>query len=388
MPRARNEPAEDKAPPEQTPEPVRYAQVSAAARRILKAQGESGRFEFKADSKAASASVLVAAANWVALDPSRGHVSILVGVEEVLDARNGLTTGRPVRMSGNDLSTHVRRIQDFAASTRPVPVDVHIVEEGVNTETPFLRVEVRPTFPPHFDGTGRRVTRNGASTRPLEDEELLAIYLDREARQFEARFRSTAQETLDAIDAIHRGLGGMSATLERLPQLIDGAEAAAYSAGHEAEDTQRSIREIEARLDKLERRLAERLNRTPDFVFLRLRYVRKRAWRVFNVDRLLKPSKAAEQLAPKLLSHLNEPIDLGAYMFNLALLQHWEKALKDRERPGSMRWWRDQLREAERLPLDVGQKVLTEDLDDLRAEWRDAKRWKDIEWTSWHEDRL
>jgi hypothetical protein len=368
------------------PEPVRYARVSAAARRIMKTQGESGRFEFKSDSKAVSASVLVAAANWVALEPSRDHVTILVGVEEVRDEETGLTTGRPVRMSGNDLSTHVRRIQDFAAATRPVPVDLRIIEEGAETKTPFLRAEVRPTFPPHFDGTGRRVTRNGASTRPIEDEELLAIYLDREACQFEARFQATAQQTIDAIDAIHAGLGGMSTTLERLPGLIDGAEAAAYAAGYEAEDTQRDIKDVLVRLDKLERKLAERLNRTPDFVFLRLRYARSRAWRCFNVDRLLKPSKAAEGLAPRLLAHLNAPIEFSAYMVNLAHLQHWETALQERNRPGSMRLWSDQLKGATQIPPAVGQRVLTEDLDKLREKWSTAKKWKDLEGEAWAED--
>ena len=114
--------------------------------------------------------MLVAAANWVVLNPSHDYVTILVGVEEVLDEETGLTTGRPVRLSGNDLSTHVRRIQDYASTTRPVPVDIRIIEEGVTTKTPFLRVEVRPTFPPHFDGSGRRVIRHGASTRALEDD--------------------------------------------------------------------------------------------------------------------------------------------------------------------------------------------------------------------------
>ena len=369
------------------PEPVRYASVSKAARQVLRTQGESGRFEFKSDSKAVSASVLVAAANWVALDAGRDHVTLLVGVEEVLDQETGLTTGRPVRMSGADLSTHVRRIQDVAATTRPVPIDLRIVEEGAKTSAPFLRIEVRPTFPPHFDGTGRRVTRNGASTRPLEDEELLDIYLDREAQKFEARFQTTAQRTIDAVDAIHEGLGGMSTTLEKLPDLIDGAEAAAYMAGSEAEDTQRGIEDVVVRLDQLDRRLAERLNRTPDYVFLRLRHIRSRVWRCFNVDRLLKPSKAAERLAPRLLTHLNEPLDINAYMANLARLQHWEKALNERKRPGSMRWWSEQLKQSVAVPPDVGQRFLSDDLDELREKWAEAKKWKDLEGDAWDDDR-
>ena len=216
----RDQPDEPRARDE--PKPLRYASISSEARRILDTHGESGRFEFKADSKAASATVLVAAANWAALDPSRDHVTILVGVEEVLDEESGLTTGRPLRLIGNDLSTHVRRIQSFAATTRPVPVDVRIIEEGVSTSAPFLRVEVRPTFPPHFDGSGRRVIRHAEPRhRALEDEELLGFYLDREAGQFEARFRGTAAETIDAISTVHDGIFDVSSELGRLPALID-----------------------------------------------------------------------------------------------------------------------------------------------------------------------
>lgn len=142
-------------------EPLRFAQVSDVAAELLRTEGESGRFEFKRTAKALDQSVLVAAANWVALDPERSKVTILVGVDEDLDPTSGLTRGKPVGLPG-DLSLQVRRIQDHARTTLPVPVDLRIIEEGVETATPFLRVEVRPTFPPHFDSSGRRVTRYGA----------------------------------------------------------------------------------------------------------------------------------------------------------------------------------------------------------------------------------
>ena len=50
-------------------EQLRFTEVSAAARRLLAAEGESGRFEFKRTSDAVKPDVLVAAANWVALSP-------------------------------------------------------------------------------------------------------------------------------------------------------------------------------------------------------------------------------------------------------------------------------------------------------------------------------
>ncbi len=153
-----------------TEDRLRYRRVSAVARRLLSREGESGRFEFKQTSKAVDSSVLVAAANWVSLEPSRTEVTILAGVAEVTDPVTGLTTGKPVGLPGNDLAVHIRRIQDYARATLPVPVSVRIIEEGVSTKTAFLRVEVRPTRAPHFDGSGRRITRDGAAHRPLMDE--------------------------------------------------------------------------------------------------------------------------------------------------------------------------------------------------------------------------
>ncbi|MEJ1938024.1 hypothetical protein WDZ92_48140, partial [Nostoc sp. NIES-2111] len=67
-------------------------------------------------------------------------------------------------------------------------MDIFIIEEATKDAHPFVRAEVRPTMPPHFDDEGRRQTRQGRSTRALTDDELLQIYLTREADAFAARF--------------------------------------------------------------------------------------------------------------------------------------------------------------------------------------------------------
>lgn len=369
-------------------EPLRYPGISDTSRVLLDTEGESGRFEFKRDSKALDQTVLVAAANWVALEPKRTHVTILVGIDEVVDQATGLTTGTPIGLPGQDLSVHARRIQSYAHTTLPVPVSLRIIEEAVESSTPFLRVEVRPTAAPHFDAAGRRVTRDGAGHRALMDEELLSIYLDREAQQFEARFASTARATIDAIDEIDRGLNNIASDVGRLPQLIDGAEAAAYAAGSEAEDSERAVRDLEQRLTALERRLAWHLNQTPLLVFLRLRHIRVRVWRAVNADRLLRPSKAAESVAPRLLAHLNEPIILEAHLYNMMLLQQWESAFEDRKRPSSMSWWKASLSDARRVDTSQAQRTLRDDLAGFREEVKSAQRWSDVELFQWSLEEL
>jgi hypothetical protein len=377
-----------------TEDRLRYQRVSAAARRLLSQEGESGRFEFKQTSKAVDSSVLVAAANWVSLHPSRTEVTILAGVAEVTDPRTGLTTGEPIGLPGNDLAVHVRRIQDYARATLPVPVSLRIIEEGVSTKAAFLRIEVRPTRPPHFDGSGRRITRDGAAHRPLMDEELLAIYLDRESVQFEARFDQTAKRTIEAVEDLSRGLGGIAGEVERLPGLIDNAEGAAAMAGYEADDAKRAIedlgRGLNARMDRLEERLARHLNRTPLYVLLRLRYVRERVWRAFCVDRALRPSKAAEQLAPRLLRMLNDPLALESHVANLIQLQEWEAALEARKhhRPASMRWWSGWIKQVGAAEPGAAQRVLRDDPDAIRDLIGKAKKWTDVELKPWSEKEL
>ena len=165
----------------QPAEPLRYPQISPDAKDLLAAEGESGRFEFKQTARSVRPEVLCAAANWVALQ--RGAVeemTLLVGVGEVKHPTTGLVKGEILGVS--DLETAIQTIQNNIRETRPVPVAVTIIEEAVETPKPFLRIKIRPTFTPHFDAEGRRQTRNNASTRPLTDEELLDLYLDREAR--------------------------------------------------------------------------------------------------------------------------------------------------------------------------------------------------------------
>ncbi|MDT4891215.1 MAG: hypothetical protein QOE97_250, partial [Pseudonocardiales bacterium] len=157
--------------------------------------------------------VLAALANWVASDESRAVAHLLVGVQEVEDHATGLVRGEPCGLP-KGLDRAVARIQDLASRTRPIPVDVFIIEEGVAETTPFLRMEVRPTMAPHFDDEGRRQTRNGRSTRALTDEELLQIYLKREAGSFAARFQQVSE-------ALHEAVGGIGSQVESIADAIE-----------------------------------------------------------------------------------------------------------------------------------------------------------------------
>ena len=136
------------------PRQSRYQQVSPVAEAML-SLGESGRFEFKRHADDLKPSVFAALANAVALDPERESAHILVGVDEVEDRATGLVFGLPVGLE-KGLDRTVARLQDMVSRTKPIPVDVFIVEEAVASEHPFIRIEVRPSMPPHYDDEGRR----------------------------------------------------------------------------------------------------------------------------------------------------------------------------------------------------------------------------------------
>lgn len=352
-------------------EQLRFTAVSAAARRLLAAEGESGRFEFKRTSDAVKPDVLVAAANWVALSPDLEEVTILVGVAEVTDPVTALTTGAVAGLKG-PLAGHIERVNNQAKNTFPVPVEVTVIEEAVGTARPFLRVKVRPTAAPHFDGSGRRVTRYGASTRRLEDQELLDLYLDREAERFRARFHSIAEGLEERLESMARMAGAAVEAAERLPGLIDNAESAASMAGSEAEDSKRSVEDLTRDVDLLRSELLTRLDRSPTEVVRQLRYERQRVWAAFCIDRVQRPSKAAEKVAARLKDALQEPFDIENAIGNQIELEAWRRAFDEGNAPAPAAWWKRTLEEVQREATTAGLPVelpdWTTDIAEMLAE--------------------
>lgn len=317
-------------------EPVRHQQVSPEASALLASEGESGRFEFKQTAKAVRPEVLCAAANWVAQDRStRDKVTLLVGVEEVQDAATGLVTGRVVP-GGIKLQQSVETIQNLVRETRPVPVDVRIIEEGAATPTPFLRLEIRPTSPPHYDAEGRRQTRNNASTRPLTGEELLDIYLDREAEKFEQRFQQTASEVLDGLAQVSRGV-------DELLDDLGYAGSAASEAVDEAQNSKFVAERIERSLEALHDQVEENASHTPIRLFFRLGDKRRDVWRAFANDAAKRPTKITDALIERLTRQLDLPIDGNAWLENLAELGFWDDVLDQRGEQQTMTWWKREI---------------------------------------------
>ncbi|EWM13760.1 helix-turn-helix domain-containing protein [Kutzneria sp. 744] len=331
-----------------TARPTRYKHASAEALQML-ALGESGRYEFKRDAEAVSPKVLAALANWVALDPAREAAHLLVGVDEVEDTETGLVYGVPCGLP-KGLDRAVARLQDMASKIRPIPVDVFIVEESVGEGKPFLRVEVRPTMPPHFDDEGRRQTRQGRSTRALTDDELLHVYLDREAGTFSARFRHTAVELRDAVgavgaqvdqitDAIDRNIAQplqeLTSTVDRAAIAASDAEAAASAAGDDVANVEYLVRDLQCVVEELQ-------GDSPESLVTRVAQARRRVWWAFTVDTWKRSSNRAERISLGLQNFLSTGIRLDSE-HNSWELRVWNALLSDRNdqrgRRGTLKWW-------------------------------------------------
>ncbi len=346
------------------------------------ALGESGRYEFKRDVEAVSVGLLAALANWVAAEPDREVAHLVVGVDEVEDKTTGLVHGQPFGLP-RGLDKAVSRIQDVASKTRPVPVEVFIVEEGVAEPTPFVRVEVRPTMPPHFDDQGRRQTRQGRSTRALTDEELLRIYLDREAGSFAMRFRQVSDELRSAVgavgsqvDQIAEGIENNVATpilaltrtthdaadaAESASSSADSAASSADTVSYEVEHVQRIVRELQRVVEDIQDDSTQNLA-------YRVMRLRRKVWWNFTVDTWEHKSKRADQLESRLRELLSGEVSLEADR-NTWELRVWQDLLKDRRAQrgerGTQKWWDAAIREV--ILFMESPAYAAPDLPELRA---------------------
>lgn len=343
--------------------PLRYQRVSKAAVTLLRTEGESGRFEFKQTAAAVGPKVLVAAANWVALDPTREQVTLLVGVVEDKDPVTGLVKGRIVGVP--DLDKAIATIQNYARDTQPIPVDITIIEEGTETSKPFLRLEIRPTFAPHYDQDGRRVTRNNASTRPLTDEELLGIYLDREAEKFEQRFERTAGQVMAGVEALAEGIEDLSGDL-------GSASSAAWEAANNADDSRSVARRLDDTLEDLFDFTEEQAKLTLPGLYFRLLEKRRDVWTAFAADAAARPTKTTDRLIERLGKQLESAIDPNNWAVNLVEVQFWDEVLERRRHQRTMTAWRREIVAREELTLATTISLMNE-IEQLRNHIRECR---------------
>lgn len=371
---------------------LRYQRLSSESRSLLGTEGESGRFEFKRNAEAVSTDVLVAAANTVVLDRiPAGHITVLVGVDEDEDPMTGLVTGNVVGVGNLERARGL--VTARARSTLPVPVRATIIEENTATSRPFLRVQVSPTRAPHYTQDGKRVTRYGASTRAITDDELVDLYLEREAEAFERRFADVASgleqslvkvaqfvstnfdelsRNLDTqlvhIDALVNDLGSqVSERLQRVNVLSAKAADAAEEGMGIIETVETSVTELPTRheLEPTFRAVFDRLDETRDGAVRRLVEARRHVWRLFSRWIARESTQASEAVRRRLANFLTSGPKLDEWEANLRELSSWGVHLADVRPQSAAAWGRvlDAVIEAR-----TRSESITEDGDFLRSE--------------------
>ncbi|MBO0883234.1 MAG: hypothetical protein J2P17_23435, partial [Mycobacterium sp.] len=276
----------------------------------------------------------------------------------------------------SDLERSVETIQNSVRETRPVPVSVTIVEEAVETSKPFLRLKIRPTFPPHFDAEGRRQTRNNASTRPLTDEELLDLYLDREAAKFEQRFQQTADRVTShlgdiegAIDRVTGDLGAIDTNMERMSEDFGQLHQAAWNAAEEAEESRSLAEQLESEITDLKRHVLGQGDDSPSGLYFRVMGSRWTVWDTFSQDAAYRPTKTTDQLAARLKRLLEEPVPSDDWLTNMDEISSWNDVLRRRGNRWTMTAWSREIERAEnRTPGAAGPVMDDDRISYYRAE--------------------
>lgn len=345
---------------------LRYQRTSGEARRVLNQEGESGRFEFKQTVDAVKPDVLVAAANAVVVDAiQEGFVTILVGVAEKENPTTGAVTGKVIGIT-NHAQAEARRsrvekaksqIRDRAAATRPVPVDLTIIEENVGTTKPFLRLHVAPSYIPHHTADGKRVTRYGASTRAIEDEELLDLYLRREAIEFERRFRTVADSLEDRLHQVASTVDDLGGNIEeRLRQIDQLARHTAEEAEEGRTYAEEAAEAVSLVLTQQEfgdavSAIFERLSMTHEGTWWALRQRREHVWLVFSLVAERKDgSPAWETATTRVRRFLDSDFAVSDYIANRREIEEWaDQVAGDPPAEWSARRWGQAVQAVERV---------------------------------------
>ncbi len=215
--------------------------VSSVTRELLATSPSEGEcVDFKENSEPLTAEYMSAMANAAAL-AGEDHATVLVGVAEVKDPKTGATSGRIVGLAS---AAHkaAETIAQRGSMILPTPARVETFEENRATTKPILRVHVTPTAPPHYDNRGRRATRQGTTTRPMSDAEMLQLLQARESRRFEA----VAEDTANLMMGEFRVVG------DDLLETIRRSEA---ETGVAIEEVVGRLNEIWSRLDDFEGQL-------------------------------------------------------------------------------------------------------------------------------------
>ena len=192
---------------------TQFKATSARARALLK-RDEDLDVEFKESVSGLGSDDIVAFAN-----SERGG-TILVGVRQRRD------DAKPILVGCKTGDREKQKILDKASKcSPPIPISIYLENSSA---TPFYRVEIPAgTSKPYATSGGTYKTRDDGRVRGLLPNELMAVFLSTQAKEFRSRFEDATRRLVHSLaemdDTVRNALAGLEWTLDLAESHADTA---------------------------------------------------------------------------------------------------------------------------------------------------------------------
>ncbi|MCF6221995.1 MAG: ATP-binding protein [Robiginitomaculum sp.] len=213
----------------------RYKTLTKKTLRLLDA-GESDLVDYKIGIKGLSPEILVAFAN------SKGGGTILIGVEDGKDSSDK-QIGIPI---GHDSSDETLLIISNKASDciPPIPHNIFVEKFGIQA---IIRVEIPDSLArPHCTKSGVYKIRANSRNASLQPNELLDIFMEKEASAFNTRFRKATSNIENNVALTIQTVSKLEETIEDTLNDIMGDIGMAELNAEEATNTIDEVKSIVA----------------------------------------------------------------------------------------------------------------------------------------------
>ena len=223
-----------------------YRGLTKRTKQLLQ-NGETEYVDFKKNVKSVKTDDLVAFAN------SEHGGTLLIGVDEAND--NNVQTGQIVGCDVGDSSKLI--IMSKALGATP-PISLSLFIENIN-KSPIFRIEIPSgDQKPYCSEGGTYKIRKDGRNHALKPEELLNIFLVKEASKFHERFKLATDQVVKSIKEVSDTIDWMESTIS---SRVEEMSSTLGLAGYETTDAKNTIDYVEQYVKKIDKDIAKTYKR-------------------------------------------------------------------------------------------------------------------------------
>lgn len=224
-----------------------YKGITKKTQKLLES-GENEIVDYKERTKGIKSEDLVAFAN-----SEKGGI-LLIGVEEIEE--NGRQKGKII---GCDISDKSKLIIMSKALNCTPPISLSIIVENLSNKA-FFRIEIPSgSQKPYCTDNGTYKIRKDGRNHSLKPDELLNIYLKKEAEKFKERFKEATDHVVDSIQSVSSTIDFMESTIsskvEDIASTLGWTEYEASNAKSTIDNVEGYVRRIIRDLNKTNKRV-------------------------------------------------------------------------------------------------------------------------------------